>query len=83
MADEKRTAADDEGACFQLHQFCEDFIEVAFTARIQDMDLQPESAGGPKTSLAVAFAIVGSAGLTRSAMTRAVGKSWCSNSSRF
>ena len=46
MADEKRATTDNETACFQLHQLCEDFIEVAFAAGIQDMDLQPHGAGG-------------------------------------
>ena len=45
LADEKRTAAEDEGAGFQLHQFCEDFIEVAFPAGIEDMDLEPQTTG--------------------------------------
>ena len=32
-------------ACSQLDQSCEDRIEIAFAARVQDMELQPEGAG--------------------------------------
>ena len=43
--------ADDEPTYFQLHQLCEDFIEVTFAAGIEDMELQSESAGGRQNLL--------------------------------
>ena len=44
-ASEECIGADHERACSQLDQGCEDRIEVAFGARMQDMELQPEGAG--------------------------------------
>ena len=41
---EEWIAADHEPACPQLGQGCEDGIEVALGARMQDMELQPERA---------------------------------------
>ena len=44
-ADEEWIGADHEPAGSQLDQGCEDRIEVAFGAGMQDMELQPEGAG--------------------------------------
>ena len=44
-AGEECIGADHERACSQLDQGCKDRIEVAFGARMQDMELQPEGAG--------------------------------------
>ena len=44
-ADEECIGADHERAGSQLDQGCEDRIEVAFGAGMQDMELQPEGAG--------------------------------------
>ena len=37
--------ADHEPACSQLEQGCKDRIEVAFGARMQDIEFEPETAG--------------------------------------
>ena len=37
--------ADYKPACSQLEQGCEDRIELAFAARMQDMKFEPETAG--------------------------------------
>ena len=42
---EECIGADHERACPQLDQGCEGRVEVAFGARMQDMELQPEGAG--------------------------------------
>jgi hypothetical protein len=44
-ASEGWIGADHERAYSQLVQGCHDRIEVAFVARVHDMDLQPEGAG--------------------------------------
>ena len=43
-ASEECIGADHERAGSQLDQGCEDRVEVAFGARMQDMELQPEGA---------------------------------------
>ena len=45
-AEERVGAADDEHGGSHLHQGCEGRIEVAFRARMEHMELQPEDAGG-------------------------------------
>ena len=45
-ADEERIGADHQPARAQLDKLCKDRIEVALGAGIQDMELQPEGAGG-------------------------------------
>src|SRR5262249_24769003 len=44
LGNEESIGADHEPACPQLEQGCEDRIEVALGARVQDMKLQPEGA---------------------------------------
>jgi hypothetical protein len=44
---EKGITADHECAGSQLGQGREDCIEIAFSARMQDMELQPKSTGRP------------------------------------
>src|SRR5262249_60182998 len=44
LGNEESIGADHEPACPQLEQGCEDRIEVALGARVQDMTLQPEGA---------------------------------------
>ncbi len=44
-AGEECIGADHERACPHLDQGCEDHVEVAFAAGVQDMNLQPEGSG--------------------------------------
>src|SRR5262249_10603860 len=75
---EESIGADHEPACPQLEKCCEDCIEVAFGARVQDTKLRAAVC----RSLDSAWAL-GLAGLTRSAMTVAAGTTLCSSSSAF
>src|SRR6266545_5058554 len=79
---EQSIIADRQRACPQSGQGCEDRIEVAFGARLQDMGLQPDRAGR-RLQLSRLGLGIGPVGLTRSAMVLAVGTSSCSSSKRF
>ena len=80
---EECIVADHERACSQLDQGCESRIEVAFGARMQDMELQPEGAGRRLQVFQEGSARVGLVGLTSTATTVAVGTNSCSSSSRL
>ena len=82
MTGEKCITADHETSRSQFRQLRERRIEVTFDAGVEDMKFKPEGFGAAKDTRTCCSARR-SAGLTRSAMTRAVGSNSCSNSSRF
>jgi hypothetical protein len=85
-AREECFAADHEPAGSQLDQGCEDRIEVAIGARMQDMELELEGAGRRLQVSRLGLGnngIGGLVGLTSRAMTVPLGTNSCSTSSCF
>ena len=82
-ASEKWIGADHERACPQLGQGRKDRIEIAFGARMQDMELAARGRGPPPARSLDRVSAAGLVGLTSRAMTVALGINSCISSSRF
>ena len=80
-ASEGWVGADHERACSQLVQGCNDRLEVAFVARVQDMEREPARAG--RVRIARLALGVGISRVDQQAILVALGTSSCSSARRF
>ena len=78
-AREERIGADHQSSCPQLDQSWEKCIELVFNTGVQNLNFN----AADRAPVVSVSAIVGLLGLTRSARTRALGRSWWSTSSFF
>jgi hypothetical protein len=80
---EEWIGGDGERAYPKSDEGCEGGIDVAFGARMDNMNVQSKCAGAACASLVAGSAVTGLLGLTRTAMTRAVGTISCNFSTCF